>query len=362
VSNNLSPGFAAGLRTLALLLVTCAVLPGHGHAGPLPTDSKILFLHHSTGGVIWGGGVPAWFSSYNTAHGTTYAITELAYPDSPYPWDNYPYDYWNIWVSHAGGSPYMSQSTLEMLTPTCDVIVFKHCFPVSGIGPDTGHPNVASASKTLENYKLQYAALKAKLRSFPANRFVVWTGAALRAADTSPEQAARAKQFFDWVRDTWDEPGDNIFVWDFFALETDGGMYLTPEHASGDSHPNSTFAAEVAPLFSQRVVDVILGRGDSTSVVGAGMPPAALAFSVAGPNPFAGRTRLRFELPSAARVSLAIYDVSGRRVARLAEGDRPAGRHEAVWDSRQAGAPAGVYFARLAVGRQTLVRRVVALK
>jgi hypothetical protein len=353
------PASPAFRRVLVLLLLACALCAASAVAGPLPTNSKIAFLHHSTGGVIWGGGVPEWFTTYNAAHGTGYNITETAYPDSPYPWDNYPYDYWNIWVNHAGPSAYNGQATLEMLTPTYNVIVFKHCFPVSGIGPDTGHPDVTSASKTTENYKAQYAALKTKLRSFPSNRFIVWTGAALRQSETTPEQATRAKAFFDWVRNTWDEPGDNIFVWNFFDLETDGGIYLTPAHASGDSHPNGTFAAEVAPLFAQRVVDVIKGVGDSTGTVTTPEAPAELSLALAGPNPSGRSVQLRFGLPAQAHVELTIHDVSGRTVARLVDGVRPAGSHDAAWDSQ---APAGVYFARLAVGGRELSRRIVVLR
>jgi hypothetical protein len=253
---------------------TVTVRPAMGDAVAVPvsmqvvtgTSAKVVFLHHSTGGVVWNAGVPAWFDAYNAAHGTGYVVTEQLYPSTAggYPYANYPYDYWNIWVNHAGASPYLGESTLELLTPQYDVIVFKHCFPVSDIGPDTGSPDVASPVQTLENYELQYAALRAKLRSFPSNRFIVWTGAAKLAVNTTPEKAARAKEFFDWVRTVWDEPGDNIYVWDFFGLETDGGMYLSPEHAASasDDHPNTTFAAEVAPLFAQRVVDVIEGRGD----------------------------------------------------------------------------------------------------
>ncbi len=171
-------------------------------------------------------------------------------------------------MNHAGAQAYRAEPTLEMLTKQYDVIVFKHCFPVSGIEAD-GTPDVASDEKTLANYKLQYDALKTKLRSFPNIRFVVWTGAALLAGRDLARAGDRAKQFFDWVKTDWDEPGDNIYVWDFFDLETDGGMYLTKAHASGDSHPNETFAAEVAPLFCQRLVDVIGGKGDTASITGA---------------------------------------------------------------------------------------------
>ena len=101
-----------------------------------------------------------------------------------YPWANYPYDYYNIWVKHAGDAPYQGEPTLEMLTKEYDVIVWKHCYPVGNILPDTGTPDVDSAEKRLENYKLQYAELKEKMRSFPDTKFIVWTGAALTEATT----------------------------------------------------------------------------------------------------------------------------------------------------------------------------------
>jgi hypothetical protein len=328
---------------------------------PMPTNARVVFLHHSTGSAIWEGGVPGWFTAYNTAHGTTYQITELAYPGAPYPWDNYPYDYWNIWVNHAGTAPYQGNATLELLTPQYEVIAFKHCFPVSGIAADAGTPDVTSSEKTVGNYKAQYAALKTKLRSFPANRFIVWTGAALLQVNNTPEQAARAKEFFDWVRTVWDEPGDNIYVWDFFDLETGGGIYMLPENGGSDSHPNPTFAAEAAPLFGQRVVDVIAGKGDSSD--SAQVPPSGGQVSLAldGANPALGPVRLRLDLPVAAKVRLTLHDVAGRMVALLAEGESPAGTRYLTWDARAAGVRAGVYFARLTAGARELSRRFVIL-
>ncbi len=235
------------------------------------TAARILFLHHSTGGNIYGGGVESWIDNYNATNNTDHTIQERYFPkSSPYGWNNYPYDYWNIWVNHAGMSAYMEEPTLEMLAPDFDLIVWKHCFPVSGIGADTGVPDITSSAKRLENYYLQYAALKAKMHAFPDTQFLVWTGAALTEASTSAEQAQRARTFFEWVKNTWDEPGDNIFIWDFHELETEGGLYLKDENAASttDSHPNSTFSQFAAPLFSQRMIDVVEGRGDSGSLTG----------------------------------------------------------------------------------------------
>ena len=345
----------AVLASLAVIVATSAAA-----APPMPANASTVFLHHSTGGVIWGGGVPGWIGDHNLAHGTSYNITETAYPNSPYPWDNYPYDYWNIWVQHAGATPYLGQATLELLAPQYDVIAFKHCFPVSAIGPNTGAPDVTSPAKTIENYQAQYAALKTTMRSFSDNRFIVWTGAALRQQDTTPEQAARAQAFFAWVRDSWDEPGDNIYVWDFYTLETDGGMYLTPEHATGDSHPNGTFAAEVAPLFAQRVVDVIEGRGDSTSASAVTTPAAGVSFALASANPFSGLVSFRVVLPAPERVQLDVFDVAGRQVVRLVDGQMSAGHHQITWNPRRAAG--GIYFARWRSGQCDVTRSIVLMK
>ena len=245
-----------------------------GALPPLGDDATVLFLHHSTGGVIWSNGAEDGFGEHNAANGTSYSIVDAAYPDDPYPWANYPYDYWNIWVNNEGSSPYMGQDTLEILTPSYDVIVFKHCFPVSNMVADEGPADIASSTPSRQNYELQYLALRDKLRSFPDTRFVVWTGAANvdpNPADTyQQEEAQRASDFFAWVHTEWDEPDDNIFVWDFWQLETDGGLFLPEADAEspGDSHPNSTFAASVAPLFIQRLIDVIEGRGDTGSLTG----------------------------------------------------------------------------------------------
>jgi len=234
-------------------------------------DSSIIYLHHSTGGVIWGGGILAWFTQYNTKNNTSYTITERAYPkSSPYGWNNYPYDYWNIWVNHGGNTQYLQEDTLELLTATYDIIIWKHCYPVSNIDADTGSPDITSSARTVENYKLQYEALKTKMRSFPNNRFIVWTGAANVDANSTEEEAQRAQTFFNWVKNTWDENGDNIFVWDFWQLETEGGLYLLDSNAqsASDSHPGSAFANTVAPYLCQRIIDVIQGNGDTGNITG----------------------------------------------------------------------------------------------
>jgi len=229
----------------------------------IPKDqnaTNIIFLHHSTGRNIWMGGVEDRFKEYNREHGTNYNIVEQSFPKrSEYGWRNYPYDYWNIWVNNSGHGPYKAEPTLEMITEHYDVVVFKHCFPVSNILPDTGNPDMSSDEKRMENYILQYNALKEKMYQFPDTRFIVWTGAALEKDSTEEDKAVRARSFFDWVRNEWNEEGDNIFIWDFYELETEGGLYLKTEYAEGpgNSHPNMEFSKRVAPLLCNSVIDAI---------------------------------------------------------------------------------------------------------
>lgn len=275
-------GILAGIALAGLFCFSAC----HQHSSKqaMSPATKILFLHHSTGKVILRAGeskildklgvpvgVPRMIARYNREHQTNYVFSEQYFPkEVPYGWKNYPYDYYNIWIKNAGNEPFMEEPTLEMLTREYNVIVFKHCFPVSRIEPGTEPDSLDPEKKTIGNYKQQYAELKTKLRQFPQTRFLIWTGAANVESKTTPEQAAAAREFFSWVIREWDEPGDNIFIWDFWSLETEGGLYLPEKNAQAqnNSHPGTAFAKKAAPLFVNRMVDVIEGRGDSGSVTG----------------------------------------------------------------------------------------------
>lgn len=226
----------------------------------LDKNAKIILLHHSTGNCVWKGGVPQWFDNYNADNNTNYQISESPFPkDKPYGWANYPFDYWNIWVNNAGDQPFNEEPTLEILTKEYDVIIFKHCFPVSHIQPDTDPADITSDAKTLANYKLQYNALKEKMHQFPDTRFIVWTPAALVKSKTNAEEGERTKQFTDWVKNDWNQPSDNIFIWDFHALETDDGLYLTIPNAvdENNSHPNEAFSKKAAPSLCKTIIQAI---------------------------------------------------------------------------------------------------------
>jgi hypothetical protein len=88
--------------------------------------------------------------------------------------------------------------------------------------------------------------------------------------------------------------------------------------------------------------------------------PCGTAATSATGHPFAGRTRVDFELPRSGQIELEVFDVAGRRLSTLASGPHSAGAHSLVWEPGQV--PSGIYFLRLRQGDELHIRRCVLLR
>jgi hypothetical protein len=88
--------------------------------------------------------------------------------------------------------------------------------------------------------------------------------------------------------------------------------------------------------------------------------PGKYVLSQAYPNPFNPSTTIRFEVPSASHVTLAVFNSIGQRVATLVDGDVPAGVHEVRFDGTRLSS--GVYFYRMQSGAFIQTRKVVLVK
>jgi hypothetical protein len=154
-------------------------------------------------------------------------------------------------------------------------------------------------------------------------------------------------------------------------LEGPAGADIGVRHDSGVfktvllSTPFEGVPAPDQPVLMDRILDWLVGSG----VVGAPqVDPAArveLTLWQNTPNPFRSDTEIRFELPRAGVVDLAVFDVGGRRVASLLSGSLGSGRHVATWNGRGVdGSPAasGVYFVRLTTPERTVTRDMLLLK
>ncbi|UCH63249.1 MAG: T9SS type A sorting domain-containing protein [Fidelibacterota bacterium] len=83
------------------------------------------------------------------------------------------------------------------------------------------------------------------------------------------------------------------------------------------------------------------------------------------PNPFNPVSTIRYDLPQATEVTLVVYDILGREVARLVDGLIEPGYHQAQWNGRnQLGhsVPSGIYIARLVTTGYSKAIKMVLLK
>ena len=99
---------------------------------------------------------------------------------------------------------------------------------------------------------------------------------------------------------------------------------------------------------------------DVSSIASEGLPRGMRLYPCS-PNPFNPSTRVKYELASLTTVSLAVFDVKGRLVQRLAEGTQAAGSYSVQWNGRDGVGrlvPSGVYFTQLNSGAN---RRAVSM-
>ena len=89
--------------------------------------------------------------------------------------------------------------------------------------------------------------------------------------------------------------------------------------------------------------------GSTTFALG---PPA--------PNPVRGPAQIAYVVPRRSPVRLTLFDLQGRQVAVLAEGEHKAGRYVTQLNTRGLGA--GLYFVRLQVPGMILRQRLVVLR
>jgi len=77
------------------------------------------------------------------------------------------------------------------------------------------------------------------------------------------------------------------------------------------------------------------------------------------PNPFNSSQSIEFGLPNSGYVKIAVYDLSGRQVSIIANGELSTGRHQLVFDA--AVLPGGIYFIRYNLANQLMDTQKVLL-
>ena len=173
----------------------------------------------------------------------------------------------------------------------------------------------------------------------------------------------------DGVNVSWefssDEPLDNYTLY-----RREGGATLanviTSGAVNGTSGSYMDSAVDGAKTYRYELL-VRTRDGDEfrSTPASVTLPVRELALHQNVPNPFNPQTTIRYDLVSEGRVTLAIFDSSGRRIRTLVDEDQTPGSREVVWTGRDdAGNPvsSGVYFYVLDAGKERLTRKLVLLK
>ncbi len=179
-------------------------------------------------------------------------------------------------------------------------------------------------------------------------------------------------------------PGDQIFEWTESGLVHDNVIW-------GVSHPFPFGAGLLATLrqkvqrmngvlsrignFEERVTEA-LGKLSADADVGpqpseasppsgsgsALQPTAPQSYKLVGnyPNPFNPSTVITYALPVGSKVTLAVYNLLGERVALLVDEHQSAGFHQAVFTDP--GLASGVYIYRLTAGDFAATKKLMLLK
>ena len=150
-----------------------------------------------------------------------------------------------------------------------------------------------------------------------------------------------------------------------FSLGSPAGRRMVRVAADGRGGAFLAWEEQIQGKTEVQVQHVSLGAWVAPArLPPAGKGPPAIAFAAHPifPNPARTQCQIAFDLPLQSRVSIDVFDITGRRVAQLAEGRAfEAGRQSLAWDLMDRHGrrvPAGIYLVRVEAGRDRAVGRV----
>ncbi len=88
--------------------------------------------------------------------------------------------------------------------------------------------------------------------------------------------------------------------------------------------------------------------------------PSDFILSQNYPNPFNPITKISFDLPKDEYVTLKVYDMTGKEVGSLINGNLNAGKYKVVFDAKQL--TSGIYFYRIMAGNFSDVKKMILIK
>lgn len=140
--------------------------------------------------------------------------------------------------------------------------------------------------------------------------------------------------------------------------------YTLSENAQADTA--RVFLSRVAMCDVQaRYLDVSAGQLVWNLSEGGDAQAASFTLEQNFPNPFNPSTTIAYSLQEPAHVRLVVYDITGRQVSTLVEQYQSGGRYTVRWDAEgftESKLASGIYIARLQVGEQFSVKKMIYAK
>lgn len=141
-------------------------------------------------------------------------------------------------------------------------------------------------------------------------------------------------------------PQITIHVEDLF-----GGVLVNKDLTGDDS---------LSILDALNQLKLIINYTNATDVDDESTNPSNFSLSQNFPNPFNPSTTINFSLIETQYVSLKVFDILGREVATLINGEVSSGNHSV--DFSAAGFTSGIYFYQLKAGDQSLTKSMILMK
>ncbi len=134
-----------------------------------------------------------------------------------------------------------------------------------------------------------------------------------------------------------------------------GNSTTTRKYSFVDVNPSG------GTYFSYRIKQIDFnGSYKYSNVINVKIMPAVYALSQNYPNPFNPVTTIKYSLPERSKVVLNVYDLTGSEVASLVNKIETAGLYSVEFNA--SGFASGVYFYRLTVNNNSIIKKMILLK
>jgi photosystem II stability/assembly factor-like uncharacterized protein len=147
----------------------------------------------------------------------------------------------------------------------------------------------------------------------------------------------------------------------FILRTTNSGLNWTIDFNNQQNYLNEVVFLNENEAFAVGLNGCILKKSTAiTNINTNNNSPSSFYLKQNYPNPFNPSTNIKFELPFSGKVSLTVYDMTGKVTAVIVNEELPAGNYEYIFDG--ANLPSGIYLYRLQIGDMFETRKMTLVK